>query len=178
VRNRLKRFIPLIAVLLLAPWPIVYAQDYASAASKNDSIQIEVAEPSVMPSWQTFGGAIGGVDNPGDLFYINANDNPADILVTLHLTNTNELSCCYSYLILKVGVYVQDDTGEWKPASSNDGAPVPDIFITDRNGRVNFKLPGFAKYKVTIDSGSYYCFTTQTSNGGVSPQFYLTADPA
>jgi len=178
VRNRLKRFIPLIAVLLLAPWPIVYAQDYANAASKSDLIQIEVAEPSVMPSWQTFGGAIGGVDNPGDLFYIDADNNPADILVTLHLTNTNELSSCYSYLILKVGVYVQDDAGEWTLASSNDGTPVPDIFITDRNGRVSFMLPGYAMYKVTIDSGSYYCFRTQTNGGGVSPQFYLTADPA
>ena len=178
MRKRLKIFIPLIAVLLLAPWPIVYAEDYASAASKNESIQIEAAEPSVMPSWQTFGGAIGGVDNPGDLFYINVSENLTDILVTLHLTNTKELNSCYSYLILKVGVYVQDDTGEWNPASSDDGTPVPDIFITDRNGRVSFMLPGYAMYKVTIDSGSYYCFRTQTNGGGVSPQFYLTADPA
>lgn len=171
-----KKSFPLLAILLLAPWPVAYAHNYNGNITRQDAVQIEVAEASAMPSWSTFGRAIGGIDTPGDLFYVNAAENPADIVVTLYLTNAQELIRCYSYLILKVGVYVQSSTDQWQKASGGNGEPIPNTFITLRNGRVSFTVPGHAKYKVTIDSGCFYCTRTDADRGSVSPQFYLTAD--
>jgi len=170
MRNKwIKRFFPRIVLLLLAPWPVAYAHSYdANAMGEQDAVQIEVAEASAQPSWSAFGKAIGGITS-GDLFYIDATDNPADIQVTLYITNARELIGCYRYLILEVGVYAESDTGEWEKAST-------DTFITLRNGYVRFTLPGLAEYKVTIDDGSFYCTTSNTDGGSLSPQFYLEVD--
>jgi len=164
---------PLIAVLLLAPWPIAYAYDNGPA--QQDAVRIEVAEASAAPSWQVFGRAIGGL-TPGDLFYVDAASNPSDITVNLCLTNAYELIHCYRYLTLKVGVYVETSAGEWGKASGQDGQPIPDTYITLQNGQVIFFLTGYAKYKVTIDDGCFYCTTTNADGGSISPQFYLTAE--
>jgi hypothetical protein len=178
MRSKLRKLFPLLAVLLLSPWPIAYAYDYANASPEDDVIQIEIAESSTAPKWQAFGKTIGGVNSPGDLFYIGADEYPADIMVTLSITNTNELSRCYKYLILKVGIYVEGNSDEWAAASSYDGQPIPDTFITLRNGQVSFRLTGDAKYRISIDSGSFHCITANADGGSVSPQFYLTADQA
>jgi len=176
MRNKwIKRFFPLIVLLLLAPWPVAYAHAYDDDMAGQDAVQIEVAEASAAPSWTAFGKAIGGV-TPGDLFHIDTTDNPADIQVALYITNAHELIGCYRNLILKVGVYAESDTGEWEKASMGNGEPVPETIITMRNGQVSFTLPGLAKYKVTIDGGNFYCTTANTDSGSLSPQFYLEVD--
>ena len=174
MRNKwIKRLFPLVALFLLAPWPIAYAYTYTDDSTDQDAIRVEVAEPSVSPTWTAFGKAIGGVSTPGDLSYIDATDNPADVEVTLYITNAQELIACYRNLILKVGVYTEGAGGEWEKASMGNGEVVADTFITMQNGQVSFTLPGYAKYKVAIDSGSFYCTTTNTDKGSLSPQFYL-----
>jgi len=176
MRNKwIKRFFPIFALLLLAPWPVVYAHDYNNGTAGQDAVQIEVAEASAQPTWTAFGKAIGGVTS-GDLFYIDATGNPADIPVNLYITNAQELIHCYRNLILKVGVYVESSDGEWEKASMGNGEPIPETFITMRNAQVSFTLAGLAKYKVTIDSGSFYCATTNTDGGSLSPQFFLEVD--
>jgi len=163
-KKLLRRIFPLIALALLAPWPIAYAHDVSDGVVGEETVRIEVAEVSAQPTWTVFGKAIGGV-TPGDLFYIDATDNPADIVVTLYLTNTQELISYYRYLILKVGVYAEDN-----------GEVIPDTFITMRNGQVSFTLQGYANYKVTIDSGSFYCFSVNGNGGSFSPQFFLEVE--
>ena len=176
MRNKwIKRFFPLIVLLLLAPWPVAYAHTYDDDMAGQSSVRIEVAEASAAPSWTAFGKAIGGV-TPGDLFYIDATDNPADVTVTLYITNAQELIHNYRYLILEVDIYAESDTGEWGKASMGNGEPVPETLITMRNGHADFTLPGLAEYKVAIDSGSFYCTTTNTDSGSPSPQFYLEVD--
>jgi len=176
MRNRFTKLIfPLLAVLLLAPWPVAYAYNYEGELNGQVPIQIETAEPSAAPSAVAFGRAISGV-NPGDLFYIDATDSVADITATLHITNAEELSRCYRYFILEVGVYVEGEAGEWERASGYDGQPVPETFINLRNGNVSFSLYGYTRYKITIDGGSFYCMTTDADGGSVSPNFYLTVD--
>ncbi len=180
MRNKwIKRFFPLFALLLLAPWPVAYAHTYDDDMAGQDTVRLEVAEASAQPTWTAFGKAIGGV-TPGDLFHIDANDNPADIQVSLYLTNAHELISYYRYLILKVGVYVESDAGEWEKASMGNGELLRDTFITMRNGQVGFTLPGLAKYKITIDSGSFYSFpassTASADRDSFSPQFYLEVD--
>ena len=172
----MKWLFPLIALALLLPWPRAYAHDAGDGVVGEETVQIEVAEASAAPSWNVFGKAIGGVDKPGDLFYIDATENTADIVVNLYLTNTDELIHCYAYLTLKVGVYVECNAGEWEKASRWDGEPVPDTFITLENGKVSFTLMGYAKYKVTIDGGCFYCIRTEADGGSVSPQFFLEVD--
>lgn len=169
-KKLLKRIFPLIALLLLAPWPVAYAYDSGTAG--QETVQVTAAEASAAPSAAVFGKAIGSV-TPGDLFYINATESVADIDATLYLTNAGELVRNYRYLILKVGVYVQGDDGEWQKISGNNGETIPDTLITMRNGQVSFTLAGYAKYKLTIDGGSFYAFTGNAEGGSLSPQFYL-----
>ena len=177
MRNKwIKRFFPLIAAFLLAPWPIAYAYDYNSDITSQDTVQIEVAGASVRPTWTVFEKTTGGVSTPGALFYIDATNNAADIQANLYITNAQELIHYYRYLILKVGIYVEISDGEWMEAANGDGERIDDIFITLRDGRVSFTLPGYTKHKVTIDSGSFHCINANADEGSLSPQFYLTVD--
>ncbi len=171
---RKKLLFPLLAILLLTPWPIAYAHDNGMAG--QESIRIEAAESSAAPSWQVFGKAIGGVNTPGDLFYIDSTDYPADTSVILYLTNADELIHYYRYLILNVGVYVQSDTDQWERATVGNGEEIPETYIWMQSGKVSFNLPGDAKYKLTIDGGSFYCFNSGVDGDSQSPKFYLTAE--
>lgn len=172
----IKKILPLLAVLLLAPWPVAYAQSYNGDIGGQNAAQIEVAEASAKSTWTVFERAIGGVTTPSDLFYIDATNNTADIHVTLYITNVQELIHCYRYLILKVGIYIESNADEREKASRGNGELISYTFITLRHAKVSFTLPGYAKYKVTIDSGSFYCTSTNADGGSISPQFYLTVD--
>jgi len=164
-----KEIFIVLSVLLLAPWPAAFAYDISNGEIDAGMPRIEVAEASAKPTMTVFGRYIGGVE-AGDLFYIDATDNPADIQVILHITNTSELIHNYRYLTLKVGVYTQTSADQWGKVS------IPDTFITLRNGQVSFTLSGYANYKVTIDGGCFNCITTNADGGSVSPQFFLEVD--
>ena len=167
--NRLlKRIFPLIALLMLLPWPVAYAFDVTGA--DQDAVQIEVAEPAAQPSYNVFGKAIGSVD-PGELFYIDATGNIEDTVATLYLTNANELVNHYIFLMLKVGVYIEND-GNWEKAYARNGELIPETILSMRNGQVSFLLPGYAKYRVAIDGGSFYAINAH-DDGNLSPQLYL-----
>jgi hypothetical protein len=163
------------AILLITPWLASYAYGTGNGSSGHETIHVEAAEPSKAPRATVFGKAIGGV-TPGDLFYIDATDNSHDITASLYLTNAHELTPYLRYLILEVGIYFEDSDGQWRQASLPNGNPVPDTFITLRNSPVNLILAGYTRYKVTIDSGSFYCLTANTNGGSLSPHFYLTAE--
>ncbi len=169
-----KRFFPFIAFLLLVPWSVAYAFDVN--ADVSDSVQIEVAAEAVKPAYTAFGNAIGGVTTPGDLFYIDATRDSADIKVILYFTNTPQLMKYYRYLIFNVGVYAENGAGEWERATGSDGNPVRETYITARNGQVDFLLPGYNRYKVTIDSGVFYCTNASADADSLSPRFYLEVD--
>lgn len=171
-KNRFIKFIfPIICLLVLLPWPVAYAYDVNQ--EDQETIRIEVAETSVEPSFTVWGKAIGGIDS-GELFYIDATNNAADIVATVYLTNANELVSHYTFLMLKVGVYVEKD-GSWEKACASNGELIPQTILSMRNGQVSFLLPGYAKYKVTIDGGSFYA-TNAHDDGNLSPQLYLEAN--
>ena len=173
MRNKwIKRLFPIFALSLLLPWPVAYAYDVSHA--DQETIRIEVADPSVKPSFTVFGKALGGVDS-GDLFYIDATNNAADIVATIYLTNANELVNHYTFMLLKVGVYLENN-GKWEKASGSNGELIPEPILSMRNGQVSFLLPGYAKYKLTIDGGSFYCHNADPKRPGLSPQFYLEVD--
>jgi len=174
MRNKwIKWLFPIFALLLLLPWPVAFAASINDEAGE-DTVQIEIAEDSAKPSYKVLGKAIGGVGS-GDLFYIDAASNAADILTTVYITNAEELIGHYTFVILKVGVYVKNN-GEWEKASGSNGELIPDTVLSMRNGQVSFLLPGYAKYKITIDSGCFYCHNANADDGGISPQLYLEVD--
>ena len=168
-----KLFFPVLAMLILAPWPIAYAYDYNVAG--QGTVRIEVTGPSVAPNWTVSQRTVGGVSTQYDLFYVDAANNADDILTTLYLTNCLKLAHCYRYMILNIGVYVKSNAGEWEKASGYDGQLIPDTFLTLHNGQVSFALAGRANYRVTIDGGSFYCINANAGGDSLSPQFYLTA---
>ena len=176
MRNKwIKRIFPFVALSLLLPWPVAYAYD-VNVMDGQDTIRIQVAELSARPAWTAFGRAIGGVTTPGDLFYVDATNNGADIRTTPYLINTQELVGYYRYMTLNVGIYVENEDGEWEKASGSDGELISDRFITMRNGQVDFILPGYAKYKVTIDDGVFYCTNANAGDNSLSPRFHLEVD--
>ncbi len=175
MRNRwLKRLFPFIAFLLLVPWPVAYAFDNPGNTEAQEGVRIEIAAESAKPAFTAFGRAIGSVES-GELFYIDAADNPADMVTTLYLTNPQELVDYYSYFILQVGVYVQTDTG-WEPATAGDGSPVSDAVLTMKNGRVSFVLPAYGNYMIGIDGGAFYCTSAAGDESELSPRFFLEVD--
>lgn len=78
----IERLFPAFALLLLTPWSEVYAYTYAGDMAGQDAVRIEVAETSAQPTWAAFKKATGGV-TLGDLFYIDAIDKPAGIVLSL-----------------------------------------------------------------------------------------------
>ncbi len=172
MRNKwIKRLSPFLFLFLL-PWPIAHATS-VNELTDGGTVRVEVAEPSARPSYTAFGRAIGGVSNPGDLFYIDATNSASEIKVTLYLTNAQQLIRHYQYLILNTGIYVENGEGEWERAITSNGAPVPKTIISMHNGRVSFLLPGDARYRVAIDSGCFYCHRAPADSSSLSPQFSL-----
>ncbi len=177
MKRKLRKFIfPLLAIALLTPWPVAYAYANASGAAAAAAVQIAAAAPEAAPSWRSFGGTVGGVNTPGDLFYIDASNSAADIAVSLYLTNAADLAHHYRYLILKVGVYLRAGTDQWQEAVLPDGTALPASYITMRSGRVELTLPGYASYKLSIDGGSFYRYQSSAGGGSASPEFYLAVE--
>ncbi len=168
-----KLIFPLIAALLLTPWPVAYAYDEAMAI--NAPMTVEAAEPATAPKLNAFGNAIGGV-TPGDLFHIDSANSTADTLFTLYITNIDELVYHYRYMTLNVGIYVQTGIDQWEKVTWSEGETPRETYITMQNGMVSFMLPGYAKYKITIDKGCFYCYGIGADNSAALPKFYLTAN--
>jgi len=166
-----KLLFPLIAALLLVPWPIAYAYDSVKAA--NIPMTIEAADPSAAPQMKAFGNAIGSV-SPGELFRVDTT-GAADTLFTIYLTNTDELVSSYRYMTLNIGIYVQTDTDRWEKATTFTGGTSPDIYLTMQGAVVSFTLPGSAKYKITIEKGCFYCYGVHSAGNIAVPEFNLTA---
>ncbi len=162
-----KLLFPVIAALLLTPWPVAYAYDEAMAV--DTPMTLQVADPAASPSLQAYGHAIGSV-TPGDLFYIDISETPADTFYTLYITNTDELIRYYRYMNLNIGVYVQTGIDKWEKAGGNP----PDIYLTMHNGTVDIKLPGCGNYKIKVDKGCFYCHGVGSDGSIASPEFYLS----
>ena len=174
-RKLAKLIFLLFVVLVLAPWPVAYAYDDMASLTGGGAIQVQVADPSVSPTCTAFRGAVGSV-TPGDLFYVDATDDAGDIRVTLHLSNSDELISWYRFLVVKVGVYVEDNGGEWARAPMTDGELTPETRITLQDAEAGFVLPGYARYKVALDGGSFNARSVNVGGGSAAPQFSLAVN--
>ena len=168
-----KLLFPVLAVLALSPWPVAYAYDAGTPGAAPATVSAAPAEAA--PAWTTYGRAIGGVDRPGDLFYIDLQEVAADATALLYITNTDELAHQYRYLTLRVGLYAYNAETGWEPLAEIDSNTHAATYITLQNGYIGLALPGLGLYKVTIDGG---CFSRYQVNaeGSASPEFYLSLD--
>jgi hypothetical protein len=165
-----------VAVLLLLPWLTSIAYGNSNNASALAGVRVEAAGQAAAPEATFLGHAFGSV-TPGDLFYIDATGSPHDMAVSLYITNADELTRYLRYLILRVTVYAASEDGQWRPAPLRFGPlKESDIYLTLQNSPVKFIAPGDARYKVRIDSGSYYCLPAGAKRDNERPKFYLTVE--
>jgi hypothetical protein len=164
-------FFVVLAALLLVPWAVGYAHDRVSAA--NIDMTIVPADPALKPNMHVFGNAIGSI-TAGDLFMIDTSGTSGNTTFNLAISNIDELTHTYRYLMMVIGIYVQTNTNTWEKISDIDGELNPDRLLTMQNGSVNFKITGAAKYKVTVESGSYRSFHFAEGQRAAIPQVYLT----
>ncbi|MFC1917249.1 hypothetical protein ACFLXH_01170 [Chloroflexota bacterium] len=160
----------LSGIFLLIPCPIVYAYDNSADVQPP---RVEIPTPAESPDLHTFGKAIGSV-TPGTLFYVDCVEYPGDTKVALSLINSDELIHYYRYLLLNIGLYLQSGEDTWEKV--NDTGSAPGYYLSMKSAEVFFTLPAYAKYKMTVDGGSYYCVNSPLLSSGLAPKFYLAVE--
>jgi hypothetical protein len=159
----------LIAALLLAPWPVVYAFDGVMA--DNTASVIQPADCAFGPQFQA-----DGKITPGGLFIVDLTGVKNETSYQLTITNANELASIYRFLNIKIGIFVQGiDANHWNRLTAQDGEALRDIYITMFSGVADFTLPGGAIYKVAVDTGRFDCGGTVDSVEAVYPVFCLSS---
>ncbi len=172
------KFTLVVAALLILPWLTSIAYANSNGDSTTGEVRVEVADRTAAPEATIFGCAFGSV-TPGDLFYIDATGSPGDLAINLYITNAQELTHYLRYLILKVSVSSESQDGQWRQAPlRGSSAPEDGMYLTLQNSPVRFLAPGNSRYKVSIDSGSYYSLPASAVSSNEPPHFYLTVDPA
>ncbi|MBI4340592.1 MAG: hypothetical protein HY680_11680 [Chloroflexi bacterium] len=144
----------------------------------------------------------------GDIFLVDVADYTGNVLITLYLTNPDQLAIDYSYLNQSVNVYAlcrasggcakgsapfagsgTADQGTWVQATNAAGTDAGTTgiaataqYLTLTSGYVNLILKGGYEYAVTVDSGSGYTIASATTctsgNGCLSPAYLLDLNPA
>ena len=167
--------ITLAVALLLAPWPIAYAWEGVNADT-TDAASIMPADPAYAPQIKAYGNAVGSI-TPGELFQVDTTGTQADTTYELTITNINELVSSYRFMNMKIGIFVQsgNETGNWQKLDELNGEQLHDIYITMFGDKVGFTLPGGARYKVTIDTGCFYCYPVKPGTAIPIPSFYLAS---
>jgi hypothetical protein len=131
------------------------------------------------PSWSPIEGAVGSV-TAGNLYKIQVPDS-GQYMITLFLTDVDELVQAYSYLNLNVTIYAisSDDynnasLGQTLPAGATLKATE---WLTLSSGRVILYVTGSAYYLVRVDDGVFYCTSTSDTDN-LGPEFYIMVDQA
>jgi hypothetical protein len=159
------------ALLVLAPWPVVYA--YEGANADTTQFNIVAADETSAPRIEAYGKAVGSV-TAGELFQVDLTGIPADTPYTLMMTNADEMMADFRFMNMEVGVYVQAADGAgWEPLQTDS---FHQVFISMHSGLTDFTLPGGAKYKITIEHGCFYCYGAGEDSEITAPAFHLEAD--
>ncbi len=130
----------------------------------------------VAPSWTP---VINSTENitKGSIFWIDPGGYTGNIVVTLYLTNSKDLTSSYTYLNMAIMVHSSTDGTSWSevtnPAFKSGGKY--NYYLALTNGYTQFTLPGGKKYHIAIDGGVYYCIST---TGTLYPSLYLEVKQA
>lgn len=120
------------------------------------------------PSWSPIPGAVGEVDQPGDLYIVDVRDASAPVYVTLHVTNLGALAKAYSTLLLPVGIWRATDTGSWVPATTEPH------YLTHSDGNVEVRLDPGTVYELTLEVGGTWAAAPATARD-YALKFFVTS---
>jgi hypothetical protein len=133
-----------------------------------DGINVTAAGPASAPRAVFFGGAHGSI-TPGDLFYVDVSESEGEFAATLYLTNPSELTHYVKYLIFRTSARIESADGSWSAYDTG----VNELYLSLQNSAVKFFLTGGARYKITLDSGDYYCLPFRAGQARELPRFDL-----
>ena len=133
----------------------------------DETTLIRAADDAEKPTATVFNGAIGSI-TPGNLFYVNATDIDEDLQVMLSIVNSNELRSNYSFLLLKVEVYVLSGS-VWEEVN------MPEQYISMKSPQARFPLAGLSYYRISLSRGSFMgrLYSNDISR---SPTFFLKVE--
>jgi hypothetical protein len=156
------------------------AKDVSGIATVDTGIKLHYSTGSgpyvhVAPSWDPVVEQPGSIE-AGDLYYFNSTGYTGDVLVTLYVTNPDELAQYYSYLNMQVNIR-SGSSGVWTQSTLADGTAIGTVYLTLVNGKLSFILNGGTNYDISIDGGTYYPIDTSGAGGDLSPAFYLEIQP-
>jgi len=160
----------LVAIVLGATWAQNSSSAGVSVTANSSSIAVITLWPteSQRPSWAPIEGTVGSV-TAGKLFNFTVPDT-GRYMVTLFLTDVNELVQAYSYLNLNVTIV--QATSAWTESTQETSD-----WLTLTNGHVVLYVDGNTRYIVKIAQGVYYC-TESSNQDNLSPEFYIKIDQA
>jgi hypothetical protein len=169
-------FTLVVGAWLLVPGLTSIAYGNSNIASVPGGVRVDVANRAAAPAATFLGNAFGSIA-PGDLFYIDATGSPDDLVASLYITNAGAITHYLRYLIIKVTIYTAGEDGRWQPIPSRFG-PLNEngIYLTLQSNPAKFTVPGNARYKVSIGSGSYRCLPARAGIDNEPPEFYLTIE--
>jgi len=181
----------------LAAWIIAAVLIGATWAQQSSSTTITVSAGGVAgglaeiktegltgPTWSPIEGVVGSV-TAGNLYKIKTAD-AGRYMITLFFTDVDELVQAYSYLNLNVTIYKISST-DYESATLGSGLPSGAVldateWLTLSNGRVILYVSGSQHYLVRVDSGVFYCISTDPDGNGdmdeLSPEFYIMVNQA
>ena len=129
------------------------------------------------PSWSPIEDTAGGIDDKGDLYYLEpyTDTGTVEAMAFVYLTNAGDLAGCYSYLNMGLTLWYSDTTAS--TYTTTTGTDTPDDWLTLTSGYVSFDLNETAvvTYAITLDEVSWYCTdgTCNGAGGDLSPSFYI-----
>lgn len=160
----------ILAIVAVASFVHAYLTTTQAISVSGADADIAAVEADGSPSWPAMHGNMIGTIETTSLFKVTPDPSyTGDLLISVNLTNADELIKCYRFLMMKIGIFT--------PADDQVGRTE---LLTIKNGTVSFELPrgaGWADfYRVKITSGSFHTLKGTAGAGeSFSPSFWCEA---
>lgn len=119
------------------------------------------------PSWSPIPGAVGAVEQAGDLYVVDTRRASGPVDVTLHIANLGSLADAYTTLLLPVGVWRAKSSGGWARATAEP------LYLTNTGQSLSVRLAAGAVYDLTLETGGTWAAAASTASE-YAPAFYAT----
>ncbi|KXA98515.1 hypothetical protein AKJ39_01855 [candidate division MSBL1 archaeon SCGC-AAA259J03] len=136
-------------------------------------------------TWDAIDDTATGIDN-GDLYLINLTDSDyaGELLVTLYMTNPDDVAAKYSYWNAQIDAYTLENTwdnldnkdrlGDWSSDDENIMLSLSQGYVTWRVGRDSEDH----LVDIVIEDGSCYTTDSTKTDSKYDPSFYITVQQA
>jgi hypothetical protein len=190
-----------VTVVNIATYTVQDVEANANSAPTDGATVREVLKNASLPTWTPVVNSNHTITG-GDVYLVDIEDYTGNVLVTLFVTNPDELAIDYTYLNQVINVYALcdittdtqcaaaapyaalTDNGVWGQSTDAAGNNVSTEvdYLSLSSGYVTFILKGGYEYAFTVDGGVGYTIAGTTTctpgNGCLSPDYFLTLDPA